>query len=428
MSAASVDGFLATVLDTPARVWERWHDISAAVENANREAVYEAATNAGRSTTAAAYEAKDLMDFNLRGSWPAYQLLADVLPFFNARVQGLYRLGRADPARLATVGTLIMAASLMLAMANDGQDWHEELPDWDKDTYWHFKIKGHHFRIPKPFEVGVMFATIPERIGRAIKGLDTGNKTARRLWSNVRDQLAFDPVPQLIRPAVNVWMNWDSFRDAPIESPKDLRKETAYRYSGNTSDTARRLALDVLSPASKPLQRLGAEDAFGLSPKRIEYLVGGYFGTAGLYALALSDMVVRRMEGKPPGPSLRADDFPVVRSFYRVDPARATVFESDLYRMNEAVEMLAATFSAMKKENPDRAQQILAEDRDKLALHKVITHAVKQLAALNRQRDQIYSDPKMTPEQKRLAVDALQVQKNAIAKQTATLPAVKAAF
>jgi hypothetical protein len=81
----------------------------------NREAVFEAATKAGRTTTEAAYESKDLMDFSLRGGWAGYQILADVLPFFNARVQGLYRLGRSDPKRLAAVGGILMVASLLLA-------------------------------------------------------------------------------------------------------------------------------------------------------------------------------------------------------------------------------------------------------------------------------------------------------------------------
>mgnify|MGYP000090007673 CR=1 FL=1 len=63
-------------------------------------------------------------------------------------------------------------------------------------------------------------------------------------------------------------------------------------------------------------------------------------GAAGDDALGLSDMAIRKLENKPPGPSLRVDDLPVVRSFYRMDPARATVYESDLYKLRDDVDKI----------------------------------------------------------------------------------------
>lgn len=418
MDASSVNAFMGSLLDTPAKFWEKYRHVGEAIENANREAVYEAADKAGRGATAAAYEAKDLMDFSLRGSWAAYQLLSDVLPFFNARVQGLYRMGRADPKRLARVGLMLTAASLMLAFANDGEDWYEELPDWDKDTNWHFKIGGHHFRIPKPFEIGVVFATVPERIGRSIKGLDSGKKTIGRMWANVRDQLAFDPVPQMFRPALNVAMNHDNFRDSPIETIGDEGKLPSSRYNARTSDTMR-----VLARAGAPLA-----DAIGLSPKRLEYLVNGYFGTVGMYALGLSDMLVHELEGKPPGPTLRADDLPLVKSFYRVDPARSTMFESDLYNMREEVQKIAKTVKAYAREgDPAMVAKLTRENQAKLQVEPVVTAAAKGLASMNKARDMIIADPKLTPDQKREKIDALQLKKNALAKRVMTTEAVIAA-
>jgi hypothetical protein len=429
LNGASADSFMATVLDTPAKFWEKYRQVGEAIENANREAVYEAAMkrtvihNGVRQDmrTAAAYEAKDLMDFTLRGSWAGYQLLADVLPFFNARVQGLYRLGRSDPKRLAAYGMLLAAASMALALGNAGEDWYEELPDWDKDNFWHFKIGQHHWRLPKPFELGVVFATIPERIMRYIKEYDRGSKTTGRLWANVRDQLAFDPVPQMIRPALNAWANKDTFRDSPIEGMADEGKLPHARYSASTSATAR-VALDnkVVGPAA---------DAIGLSPKKLEYLVGGYLGTAGLYALGLSDMVVKRMEGRPPGPAMRADDIPVVKAFYRVDPARGTVFESDLYKMREDVEQIYRTLNAYQREgDAEKAREFAADNMAKLGVRRAVVDTAATLARMNKLRDQIIADPNLTPQQKREKLDELQRKKNEAAKKTATHPAVTAAF
>lgn len=416
--ASSADAFVSSVLDTPAKFWEKYRHIGEAVENANREAVYEAAIKSGKSVTAAAYEAKDLMDFSLRGGWAAYQLLADVLPFFNARVQGLYRLGRSDPKRLVTYGLIITAASVMLALANAGDDWYEELPDWDKDNYWHFRVGGQHLRIPKPFELGAVFATVPERITRYLAGRDAGSKTLGRVWATVRDQLAFDPVPQMIRPALNVYANTDSFRGTPIENMADEGKLPSMRYSTRTSETAR-AAVQAVAPTA---------DAVGLSPKRLEYLVGGYLGTAGLYALGLSDLAVRYVEGKPPAPEWRADDYPVVKSFYRVDPARATVFESDLYKLRtEIEEVYKSVRAAEQDQNPAQRDAIIQAHKPELAARDTVATGAGLLRQLNKEQDAVYADRAMTPQEKRKRLDTIQSQKNKIAKMTMQSPAVTAA-
>lgn len=428
MSALTVDNFMGTILDGSLAGIEKYHDVGDAIENGNREAAYEAAIKAGKSATAAAYESKDLMDFSLRGSSPIYQVMADTLPFFNARVQGLYRLGRSDPklftrqfykTRLFGYGMMMMAASLLLAGANDGEDWYEELPDWDKDTFWHIKLDGHHFRIPKPFELGVIFATVPERIGRYIKGQDAGSKVAGRAWANLSDQLAFDVVPQMIRPGLNAWANKDTFRDSPIEGQADEGKLPHMRYGGNTSATTKAL-LGMTAPVT---------DTIGLSPKNMEYLVGGYFGTVGLYALGLSDMAVRAAQGAPTGPALRLDDIPVVKTFYRMDPARSTVFESDLYKMREEIEKIHRSVTTLQKSgNGEQAREMMADNREELRARGAVNSATKALSQLNKVRDSIYASESMTADQKRVRLDQIQTQKNAISKRAMTSQVVKAAL
>jgi N12 class adenine-specific DNA methylase/predicted RNA methylase len=421
LNASAANGFMSSIVDTPLKWWEKFNP-GEAVENANREAIFEATRKAGGSVTAAVYESKDLMDFNLRGSSPMYQLLADVLPFFNARVQGLYRLGRANPKRLMVYGMFMLAASVALALENLDNPEYEELPDWDKDTYWHFWVGGKHFRLPKPFELGVIFATIPERIAAYIKGHDDGKKLAGRLWANIRDQLAFDPVPQIIRPAANVWANKDTFRDRPIESLGDERKLPSERYSGLTSPTARELvqALNVKIPNMDDR----AMDALGLSPKKVEYLVSGYLGTTGLYALGLADMAVNAAMDAPVKPEPRLDDYPLLRTFYRESPARATVFESDLYEMRGQAAKVYASVMAKKKTAPDEAAAQVDENRALLQVRKLLESKAKTLSEINKMRDHILRSRDLTPKQKREALDQLQTQRNQLTRET--MKAIKA--
>lgn len=424
-NASSANDFIASILDTPAKFWDKYRHVGEAIENANREAVYEAALKAGKGATAAAYEAKDLMDFTLRGSSPVYQFMADTLAFFNARVQGMYRAGRSDSklfttkawkTRLVQYGLLMAAASMALAWANEDTPEYEELPDWDKDNYWHFWIKGEHFRVPKPFELGVVFATVPERVMRYIRGQDTGKKASTRIAHDIIDQMAFDPVPQAIRPALNVAMNRDTFRDRPIESASDAKKLPSQRYSALTSPAAVKLA--QAAPA--------AADATGMGPKKLEYLVNGYFGTIGTYALGLADLAVAAIDNKAPAPARRLDDLPLVRDFYRMEPPRATVFEQDLYALRTEVEEIYQTVrDKAKKGDKEGAVALAKAEATKLALRPQVKSAADLLQDLNRKRDAVYADTKKTPEQKRKEIDAILAQKALISRKLMTNPVVR---
>lgn len=423
MNAASASHFVSTVVDTPAKLWEVYRHMGEAMENANREAVFSAAKRAGKSDTAAAFESKDLMDFSLRGSSPFYQLAADVLPFFNARVQGLYRLGRTDPKKLAKYGAVMSALSVGLGIVNNANPKYNALPDFDKDTYWHFFIGDKHFRVPKPFELGAAFSTIPERITRRIEGKDTNMKTAGRLLAAVRDQLAFDPVPQIFRPALDVATNTNSFTNAPIEKPADEGKLPTDRHSVHTSETVKQ-AVKAIRPIA---------DKTGLSPERLEYLIDGYFGTAGIYALGLSDMVARKLDGAPAQPALRLDQLPIVKSFYREDPAQSTVYESDLYQLRQQLDQTYNSVKAMGREGDVVDAKKLRADTPELRAHDVIERAVSgqgdgvlSLSTLRKQETQIYNDRKMTPDEKRMRLDVIQSKRNAIVEKIMTRPDIRA--
>lgn len=415
--------FMATVLDTPAKVYDMLKRTSDAVENANREAVYEAAVKAGRGATQAAFESKDLMDFSLRGSWPAYQMLADVVPFLNARVQGLYRLGQSDPKRLAIVGGILMTATLLLGAANDGEDWYEELPEWDRDTYWHFKLNGVHIRLPKPFEVGVVFATIPERVSRNLKGLDTGKRTLNRIGWNLKEQLKVDVMPwewQLFKPAVEVMNNHDGFTGRDIESVYDKDKRPHARYDSRTSATM--VALAKTAPDTS--------DALGLGPKKMQHLIEGYLGTIGATALAGVDIVTREIQGAPVRPTPRLDELPIVGRFVRMDPAWSTRWESDLYDYRRQVTEIYKEADSLEKQDRDykAAAELRIEEAGKLSTRSVLESAARQLSSMRKMREDIMASRTMTPDQKRTELDKLQRVRNDLTRATASHPAIAGQF
>lgn len=422
-SVSKIDEFMGTLVN-PATYWQTWQELGSRIENANREAVFEAATREGKSKAQAVFEAKDLMDYSMQGEWAVFQILGDVIPFFNARLQGLYKLGRAitdDPVRVGARGLLLTAATLALLAMNDGDDRYEELEEWDKDTYWHFWIAGQHLRMPKPFEIGVIFATYPERIARAMASATAdkgdGKLLVKRLWWNLAESLNLVSWPQLVAPGIEVWSNRDSFTGRPIEGLADQGKLPEARSSGSTSATMKALA------ATFP----EASNATGMSPKRLEHLWRGYLGEIGMYVLNLSDIAARAVTNAPPRPEPRADDLPLVKAFVREDPARGTRWKTELYEMHREVEEVYRSVMAFQRDGDvERAHRLIQTQGAKLAARSMLGSATQQLAELHRERERVYRDPAMTKEAKRRRLDDLQVIENHLTETAAQ--AVRPAF
>lgn len=317
----TVERVTQSIVDFGRNGLEKWDRVGSAVENATREAVYEAAIRAGMSRAEANYMARDVMDFGLRGDSSLINTLADVLPFFNARIQGLYKLYRAGAIpgmgpkmRAAVMGRAMMlvgfSAGLMamnLALFAEGYD---ELEEWDKDTYWHLAPgTAAHVRIPKPFEIGLLFGTIPERMLRAIQNQmtegesgDAPKATLLSAWGGIWNTLGMNPIPQAILPAFEVWMlNRSMFTGRPIENLGDQKQPKSDVGEWYTSPIADKVAEAI----NAPLEGLGLGPRVGVSAKQIEHLWRGYTGTIGAYALSAADMIVNRLSDSP----VAADDF-----------------------------------------------------------------------------------------------------------------------
>ncbi|SIR40615.1 hypothetical protein SAMN05880558_11346 [Aeromonas sp. RU39B] len=388
-----------------ASAWDKYAKYGEAFENANREAVYDAAIKAGKSHAQAAFEAKDLMDFSMLGASKGMQLFVQLLPFFNARVQGLGKLARElrdNPRAIARRAGMITAASLALLAMNWDDDRYNDLPDWDKDANWHFFLGDQHFRIPKPFEIGVMFATIPERMVRVAGGADTGEQFGKALARSFMDTFALNPTPQVIKPLVESYFNYDTFRGAPIENMADLAVRAEARYNENTSLLMRELG-----------------QATGMSPKKLEHLMIGYTGTIGSYVMAAADGLIRAMS---PGESAawRADEIPVVKAFYRGSaPAKSTQQMDQFYSMLDEVNKLKRTVDQYRKEGmTDEAKALLDEQGAILRARSNMSRTQQQIRQLRNEMELIQRDRVLTSDQKRDRLDKLMSKRNALVAES----------
>jgi len=403
-------GSTGVVIDSVEKYMDMYRAIGDAVENSNRDAIAKNSKNAGDSEAKYLFESKDIMDFSMGGSFMIVRALSDMLPFFNARLQGIYRLARSGQTEEAkklilAKGLSISIASLALLAVNADNEDYEALEDWDKDIYWHIFVGDLHFKIPKPFELGLIFGTIPERSARALVGKDSLGKFSERMLAGAGDTLAMNPIPQMFKPFAEVYSNTNMFTDRPIEGMGDRNKLPSARYNDYTSETMRQISSML-------------PESLGASPKRLEHLMRGYLGSLGMYALGASDMVVRGMADMPSRPAMRMDRMPVLKALYKEEPAMYTKYGTDFYNMMNEVNQLSATINAYKKEGRgDKAAELMRDNAQKLSTKRVLSNTNKQVRKLRKQIG-VISRSNLSASDKRKRVNMLLDNYNEVVKQT----------
>lgn len=402
-------------------LWSVYEELGDKSENANRAALYEQLIAKGHSHAEASFMARDLMDFSMSGQWEAVRFLAQTVPFLNARLQGLYKLGRAahqDPKKFAIVTGAVASASLaLLAAYGDDDDWKKR-EDWDRDTYWWFKIGDTAFRIPKPFEVGAI-GTLAERTAEWMLDKEMTNaRFGQRLSAMVFQTFAMDPTPQALKPLLDVYANKDSFSGRPIEGMADERLRPQDRYNERTSEVARLLGSMGLPDPVK----LAKGDYEALSPKQVDFLLRGYFGWLATAGTTASDYALRPLMDRGERPAMQMRDVFLAGNFMEQLPTGSSRYVSTLYEQSRAVEQVWASYqAALKSGDVERAQAIRESEGETLARRSTVQGGKTRLAELSLQARRIEADRTLSAAEKRARLDAIAALKDRAARAAAPL-------
>lgn len=403
--------------------WDAWNAAANTAENANRAAIFEQ-NEQGSGKLAAAFEARDLMDFSMHGAWPAVRFLIRVVPFLNARLQGLDKLYRAGvkPSLLtafgqgnasdkqaaarftAVVGALSLASMALLLVNNDDEEYRK-LEEWQKDTYWFVRLGGKAFFIPKPFEVGAI-ATMAERLlQQAVDEKATGKLFAQRLGHTLTQTFSFSPVPHMFQPVLDVYSNVDAFTGRPIESTGMDRLSKGLRARSTTTAPAR--------AASAVSRVFGDEFPLAVSPIQADHLIAGYLGQVGAWGAGMVDTMWRAANGESQ-PAKHWHEYQPVRRFYRdLDaPAAYTRYSTIFYEgLREAGKAYADVKELQELGRMDEARGVIRQKRDVLGLRKQLNQVQRRLTAINSRMDAVRMG-ELDADAKRRELDRLLVIKN----------------
>jgi hypothetical protein len=359
----------------------------------------------GLSEVEADMATMESMNFYKRGLSPTLQYASRLIPFFNAQIQGLNVLVKAARGNMPfeeqqeikrkflNNALLLTFTGVAYAMAMEDDETFRNARPRDKYSNFFMPIPGvdEPLKLPIPFEAGYFFSL-------AVAAVDSmrAETDGKAQWQAIRDLfLGSIPgyssmgIPQIAKPALEVWSNKNFLTGGAVESLRLQGLDTEERYLATTTELAKQMSKAV------PL----------LSPIQIEHIVRGYFGVMPLAAVAAANNLFAR-EDKGEKPAGRASDLPLVGTAFQKKYGGA---DADVV-FREADEAMTARTTLNKMLSEGRREEA-AEYRDKHRVELAMASAAGQyrqvIGRINADVRRTQERNDLTPEEKRLRLDEL---------------------
>jgi hypothetical protein len=385
-------------------LWRGLEKGTEASDAATRMAVYKATLEKTGNEAEAIYRAMEVMNFNRKGNLAIVRILTAAVPFLNARMQGLDVFYRAAFGKMATAdaaaiqksffirgATLMALTSMYWFLTHDEEEYLAQEQE-TRDNNWLFPSAG--IRIPIPFEVGVLFKVVPERMLEYAFGSDTGEDMANSFKRNLINTFAFNPIPQTVLPLVEARTNYSFFtmRDIVSQGMENVAKE--YQVAPNTSEAAKKLG-----------------KALGESPIIVDHIMKGYTGSLGMYAIDLIDAVLFS-NGDSPKPAKRFEQMPVIKRFALDKQAKGNI--TAYYELKNSVDEVVRTVNIMEaRNNAEDMGDYIEKNAHLLGMKGYISSVEKQMKVLREASIQIRSSD-MSADEKMGALLSITEAQNAM--------------
>lgn len=363
--------------------------VSELMESGTRLGDFMKARASGKSLPQSGFESREVtLDFWRIGA--KVRALNNIIAFFNANIEGLDRTARAFKERPAMTTFKVMGSvgltSALLAWANKDDKRIEELPTWERDFFWHiptdkwnpinaddaaktpahlkrqgeggqwYRNEGTIFKVPKNFELGLIFGSVPERMFEAFY------KENPDAWRNVGKsfQRAFmmEPstiIPTIAEPVAEQLTNYSFFTERPLV-PKAMQEiQPKFQYTPYTTEVAKLVGAG--------LGKIFDKSSIA-SPIVIENYVRAWTGSLGMQALRGADEALKKsgLIQTPPEATPTPADKWFQRSFVSRYPSAGAESIQKFYETYGERKVNANTVNFLNKRvgRPDDANAVLA--------------------------------------------------------------------
>jgi hypothetical protein len=385
--------------------------VTKASDMAARMAVYDQTLKETGDPALAVVRARELINFNRRGSSTAMNVLSQTVPFFNAYAQGMdlmYRgfsgkdsstgLGKSAARKYFISRVLMMTAmGTLYALAMEDDEQYDDLTDEVRDRNWILPKSINEglglntpIKIPVPPEFGFMFKSIPERavsyMKYAAKGEDQGigHAVSDTLMAGLKNY-GNVPIPPILKSSIENVTNYSFFTHREIVPKAMQERPPALQYTSNTSEIAKAVG-----------------KAADVSPLKVDNWLRGTFGIMGASALLITDASLN-----PSRPDRSLAQLPFL-NIALVNPAGSRV-KDEFYDFRQKVTEAVAAKNMLEKVSPAKYAEFVEKNYHLLAAAPYINQKLKLLSELRATREMFTNMPvdAMPSSEKRKQIDEL---------------------
>lgn len=380
---------------------------------ATRVVMYNNFIKQGLSEMEATLATLEAMNFSKRGISPSLFALSTMVPFMNAQIQGLNVIYQAFTnqmpfseklkvkQKLYQRAAMMVGFTMLYASLMQDDESYQNANDDEKYGNWFMPnpFSDEYIKIPIPFEIGFLFKAVPEALVNTMfgddKARDTMSALGRMAWNSMPISL-----PQGLKPALEVAINYSFFTGRPIESERLQRYEPGERYTERTSEIAKLVG-----------------GALNISPVKIEYAIRGYTGSLPLAIASMANPVLRSGETgeQPDTRGLLSSETPLVGSFFQAKDAGGLINKA--YKDVEDVVRASETYKKMVSEGREgEAEEYLNANADIIAMGSLAGKFRQRMGVLTQQERAVRADSTLSGAEKREALDELRQAKIELAK------------
>jgi len=414
------------ITDLPGKALSLVDGLMSAFEYGTRIGDFKLARKAGKSIMQSGFEGKEIStDFAQSGNDKVITGYIKTVPFLNAMIQSTDRLYRemlvskkydGNPtgfAMKAFVGITI--PSLLLYWQNKDDEDYQKIPSHERRTNWHFKLPGGRFlKVPRPYDVGFTFATMPELFMKYVEDKDGKEFAEGMIWT-MAQMYGIEGVPAWATGLVDVAMN-EKWTGAPVV-PKALEGlDPVEQYNATTSET---------------FVKLG--EMAGISPIKAEHMYGAQTGYLGGYLKWATDEMLWDEEKFGEKPDRDPADNPFIKRFITKKNIPSTYFMEKFFEIKEDSDRVTKTIRAgmsprrmlkgkkLRAFEDDSFMGYTAEEKKVLyGLNRSLgslTNAIYGKNGLKTLELSIVHNKNLTGAEKRKKIDALWQKRNDIFKK-----------
>lgn len=358
--------------------------------------------------------------------------VTSIIPFLNVSIQGTDRTVRGfqdNPLKMTAKSlAAITLPSVLNWWVNKDDSRYKDAANWEKDLFWlvmgpdkwekssladaetrsddlkrraadgSWEVNnGKVYRIPKPFELGVLMGSLPERALNALYQKDASQ--FKDFDSTVIHGLMPNFLPTGITPMLEQANNKSYFTGNSLVNPSAEKVLPQYQYSDYTSETAKQLGKIIgYVPGVRDIGPGGPNGAKLASPMVIDNYIRTWSGTLGNYAVGLTDKALHAagLGDTTERPDTPLEAMPFIKAFMVRNPsAKAQPIQDFEDQVDEAMR----EFNSNKFTNKHELSPAVDDPSPRL------TGIQKAMTNQRRLIQNVYNDPKMNGSDKQQLIE-----------------------